>query len=59
MEMMDKHVLAKVAVNIILVMIYGYMFGHHSVMKFLEEAIIVTKKEEYISSNMPLGKMLS
>ena len=44
--MMNKKLVANVAVNIILLIIYIYFFGQHSLRKYLEHGIVVINYEE-------------
>ena len=51
---MDKVVL-NVAVSIVLVAIYIYFFGQHSVQKFLNKSVIITENEENQDAISPPG----
>ena len=46
------------AVNIILLIIYAYFFGHKSIEKYLKNGVIIVKEEE-TSSLPPPGKQVS
>ena len=54
--MMNKKLVANVAVNIILLIIYIYCFGQHSVSKYLSNGVIVVKYEEVSTNISPPGK---
>ena len=54
--MMNKKLVANVAVNIILLIIYIYCFGQHSVSKYLADGVIVVKYEEVSTNISPPGK---
>ena len=43
---MNKKLVANIAVNIILLIIYIYFFGQHSLKKYLEHGIVVINYEE-------------
>ena len=51
---MDKVVL-NVAVSIVLVALYIYFFGQHSVQKFLNKSVIITENEEKQDAISPPG----
>ena len=51
---MDKVVL-NVAVSIVLVAVYIYFFGQHSVQKFLNKSVIITENEENQDAISPPG----
>ena len=54
--MMNKKLVANIAVNIILLIIYIYCFGQHSVSKYLADGVIVVKYEEVSTNISPPGK---
>ena len=48
----------KILVNIILLVIYAYFFGQHSIQKYLDQDLIITNKEEMSASIIPPGTIL-
>ena len=50
------NVLSYVIVNLVLLIIYLYFFGQHSINKYLTKAVIITEMEERPSSIPPPGK---
>ena len=52
---MDKIVL-NVGVSIVLVAVYIYFFGQHSVQKFLNKSVIITENEENMDPINPPGE---
>ena len=54
--MMNKKLVANIAVNIILLIIYIYCFGQHSVSKYLANGVIVIKYDEVSTNISPPGK---
>ena len=49
------NVLSYVIVNLVLLVIYLYAFGQHSIQKYLTKAVIITEMEERPSSITPPG----
>ena len=46
---------ANICVNVVLLIIYVYFFGHDSVSKYLDKAVITTSKDATSSSIIPPG----
>ena len=52
---MPNKIRSNVLVNIILIIIYVYFFGQHSVKRFLDKSVIVTEHKEKKESIDPPG----
>ena len=45
----------RVVANIVLLIIYAYVFGQHSLRKYLEKGVVIVNLEEESSSIKPPG----
>ena len=45
----------KILVKILLLVIYAYFFGQHSILKYLNQSLVITNKEETSTSIIPPG----
>ena len=45
----------KVVANIVLFIMYAYFFGHQSIKRYIDKAVITTKHSEKPSSIIPPG----
>ena len=48
----------RVVANIVLLIIYAYVFGQHSLRKYLEKGVVIVNLEEEYSSIKPPGEFL-
>ena len=48
----------RVVANIVLLIIYAYVFGQHSLRKYLEKGVVIVNLEEESSSIKPPGEFL-
>ena len=46
---------ANICVSVVLLILYVYFFGHDSVSKYLDKAVITTSKDDMSSSIIPPG----
>ena len=54
-----NRVRSNVVINIILIIIYVYFFGQHSVKRFLDKSVIITEHEEKQQLIDPPGMVLN
>ena len=51
----DVKFAANICVNVVLLILYVFFFGHQSVSKYLDKAVITTSKDATSSSIIPPG----
>ena len=56
---MTNKLKSNVVINIILIIIYVYFFGQHSVKRFLDKAVIITEHEEKQKLIDPPGMVMN
>ena len=59
MEKSSVKVVGNICVSIILLVLYGHLFGQHSLKRYLDRSVIITKHKEKQATITPPGENMN